>query len=221
MATLNYDYSFTPNTAAKATEVNSNFSAVKAFAEGISTGTNIDSSAITTVKINDNAVTVAKLANDAVTTSKIVNAAVTFDKLVAASPRGVIARETKTTDTASATTSTPVNRFTGVTFTPVVGRLYRISFSGFLARNYTDFAVLAHVFFCDGSNTLVQTIFQETGAAPYINNSLSDSYIIAPSTTTAITINVRLSISGSTDTVYFMGSATKQNYLLVEDIGAA
>ncbi len=221
MATLNYDYSFTPNTAAKATEVNGNFNRVKEFTEAISTGVNLDAGSISTAKIADGAVSTAKLANDAVTTSKIVNAAVTTDKLVASIPRGVVVRETKTTDTAAATISTPVNRFTGVTFTPVVGRLYRVSFSGFWARNLTDYTTLTHIFFCDGSNNLIQTIFQDSSAAPYNINSLSDSYIIAPSTTTPITINVRLSISAGSDTVFFSGSATKQNYLLVEDIGAA
>ena len=230
MATLNYDYSFTPNTAAKATEVNSNFSAVKAFAEGISTGANIDASAITTTKINDNAVNAAKLANDAVTTSKILNAnvttdklasnAVTFDKLVASAPRGVIARETRVTDTSSGTN---VNCFTGITFTPVVGRLYRISFGGFLAVGTTDFSTYIEVVFVNSSNTTLQYISQGgliNSGAQYVT-SLSDSYLIAPSTTTPITLNVRANRTNGTDTLYFNGSATKQNYLLVEDIGAA
>jgi len=81
MATVNYDYSFTPNTAAKATEVNGNFNKIKEFAEGISTGVNLDSGVVSTAKIADGAVSTIKLANDAVTSSKIVNAAVTNAKL--------------------------------------------------------------------------------------------------------------------------------------------
>ena len=214
MATLNYDYSFTPNTAAKATEVNSNFSAVKAFAEGISTGANIDASAITTAKINDNAVTTAKILNANVTTDKLAPNAVTFDKLVATAPRGVIARETRVTDTSAGAN---VNCFTGISFTPVVGRLYRVSFSGFVIWNITDYTSLAEVVFVNSSNTTLQYI-QNVGASV---GSLADSYLIAPSTTTPITLNVRLNRVAGTDTYYFNGSATKQNYLLVEDIGAA
>ena len=214
MATLNYDYSFTPNTAAKATEVNSNFSAVKAFAEGISTGANIDASAITTAKINDNAVTTAKILNANVTTDKLAPNAVTFDKLVATAPRGVIARETRVTDTSAGAN---VNCFTGISFTPVVGRLYRVSFSGFVVWNLTDFSSVAEVVFVNSSNTTLQYI-QNVGASV---GSLADSYLIAPSTTTPITLNVRLNRVAGTDTYYFNGSATKQNYLLVEDIGAA
>ncbi len=199
MATLNYDYSFTPNTAAKATEVNSNFSAVKAFAEGISTGANIDASAITTAKINDNAVTTAKILNANVTTDKLAPNAVTFDKLVASAPRGVIARETRVTDTSAGAN---VNCFTGITFTPVVGRLYRVSFSGFVIWNIVDYLAAAEVVFVDSSNTTLQ----------YIHNvglqigSFSDSYLIAPSTTTPITLNVRVNrITSGTDTYYFNG----------------
>ena len=71
MATVNYDYSFTPNTAAKATEVNGNFNKIKQFAEGVSTGANLDAGAVTTAKIADAAVTTAKIANTSVTNSKV------------------------------------------------------------------------------------------------------------------------------------------------------
>ena len=121
MATVNYDYSFTPNTAAKATEVNGNFNKIKEFAEGISTGVNLDAGSVSSVKILDGAVSTAKLANDAVTTAKIANANVTFDKLVAAAPRGVVARETQTSNTGAANPS--INRFVGISFTPVVCRV--------------------------------------------------------------------------------------------------
>jgi len=91
MATLNGLYSFTPSTAAKASEVNANFNAVKAFVDAITTGVNIDGSAITEAKINNGAVSEVKIANSAVTTdkinalavtdAKIANSAVTADKI--------------------------------------------------------------------------------------------------------------------------------------------
>lgn len=218
MATLNYDYSFTPNTAAKATEVNGNFNRVKEFTEAISTGVNIDAGSISTVKIADGAVATAKLANDAVTTSKIVNAAVTTDKLVASVPRGKVAYETRNTNTSSASA---VNCFSGITFTPVVGRLYRVSFGGHVVWGFTDYSTTFNVAFVDGSNNVLQYIHVGTLVGGGASISLSDSYLIAPSTTTAISLNVRAIRTAGTDTLYFNGAADKQNYILVEDIGAA
>lgn len=81
MATVNYDYSFTPNTAAKATEVNGNFNKIKQFAEGISTGVNLDPGSVSTNKIVDAAVDSTKIANNAVTTDKVANSAVTAVKI--------------------------------------------------------------------------------------------------------------------------------------------
>lgn len=82
MATLNYDYSFTPNTPARASEVNSNFNKVKEFVESISNGTNIDAGAISGVKILDGAVGELKIANNAVTTAKILDGNVTTAKIL-------------------------------------------------------------------------------------------------------------------------------------------
>lgn len=90
MATLNGLYSFTPSTAAKASEVNTNFNAVKAFVDAITTGANIDGSAITETKINNGAVSEAKIANNAVTTDKINAGAVTDAKLSLTAASGVI-----------------------------------------------------------------------------------------------------------------------------------
>ena len=64
-------HSFTSGAIAEATEMNANFNAVKAYVDGISDGTNIDSSAITN----------AKLATSAVTTTKIADGTVTYLKL--------------------------------------------------------------------------------------------------------------------------------------------
>lgn len=81
MATLNGLYSFTPSTAAKASEVNTNFNAVKAFVDAITTGVNIDASAITEAKINNGAVSEVKIANTAVTADKIAAGAVVEAKI--------------------------------------------------------------------------------------------------------------------------------------------
>lgn len=51
MATLNIPHSFTAGTAAVASQVNSNFTAVKNFVEAIASGTNIDSGAVTAAKL--------------------------------------------------------------------------------------------------------------------------------------------------------------------------
>lgn len=63
-------YSFTNGTVIEAGEVNSNFTAVKNFADGLGTGTNIDSGAITAAKIGTGAVETAKIADAAVTIEK-------------------------------------------------------------------------------------------------------------------------------------------------------
>lgn len=76
---LSIPYSFTNNTTAEAAEVNSNFTAVKNFADGLATGANIDSSAITTAKIANGAVTAAKLADTAVTAGSYTSADITVD----------------------------------------------------------------------------------------------------------------------------------------------
>lgn len=52
MATLTIPNSFTAGTSALSSQVNANFTAVKTFAEGISSGTNIDSGAITAAKLD-------------------------------------------------------------------------------------------------------------------------------------------------------------------------
>lgn len=54
MATLSIPNTFINGTVAVATEVNANFTAVKTFAEGISSGANIDDGAITYSKLDSN-----------------------------------------------------------------------------------------------------------------------------------------------------------------------
>jgi hypothetical protein len=64
-------HSFTNGTIAEASEVNANFTDVKLYVDGLSTGANIDSSAITAAKIDTNAVTTTKIADGAVTYAKL------------------------------------------------------------------------------------------------------------------------------------------------------
>jgi microcystin-dependent protein len=61
MATFSYTNLFTAGTPAVASQVNTNFNDVRTFAQGISTGTNIDASAISEAKIANNAVSYPKL----------------------------------------------------------------------------------------------------------------------------------------------------------------
>lgn len=86
MAILNIPNTFVDATTAEASEVNANFTAVKQFAEGLSDGTNIDSSAIIAAKIATGAVVEAKIASGAVTTAKIADDAVTAAKIAADVP---------------------------------------------------------------------------------------------------------------------------------------
>ena len=71
MATLTIPNSYAPGEVIEAGEMNANFTAVKNFAEGLSTGANFDAGAINTEDIAASAITEAKIATGAVTTSKI------------------------------------------------------------------------------------------------------------------------------------------------------
>lgn len=85
---VSYSYVFTNGTVAEAAEVNSNFTAVKNFADGLATGVNLDdgavvaakigTSAVTTIKIDDGAVTVVKLAADVSQSDQFVLGAQVF-----------------------------------------------------------------------------------------------------------------------------------------------
>ena len=59
---ISIPHTFVAGTIASATTVNANFNEVANYVDGLSDGTNIDSSAITSAKIADGAVTQAKLA---------------------------------------------------------------------------------------------------------------------------------------------------------------
>jgi len=68
---LSIPYSFTTGTVIEAGDMNSNFTAVKNFADALATGVNIDSGAITAAKIATGAVETAKIADSAVTAQKL------------------------------------------------------------------------------------------------------------------------------------------------------
>lgn len=68
---LSVPYSFTTATVIEAGEMNSNFTAVKNFADGLATGANIDAGAITAAKIATGAVETAKIADGAITAQKL------------------------------------------------------------------------------------------------------------------------------------------------------
>jgi hypothetical protein len=68
---LSIPYSFTTATVIEAGDMNSNFTAVKNFADALATGVNIDSGAIIAAKIATGAVETAKIADSAVTAQKL------------------------------------------------------------------------------------------------------------------------------------------------------
>jgi hypothetical protein len=69
-------HSFTSGAIAEASEMNANFNAVEAYVDGLSDGTNIDSSAITNAKLAANAVTTTKIADGNITFAKLDSVAV-------------------------------------------------------------------------------------------------------------------------------------------------
>ena len=80
---LSVPYSFTTGTVIEAAEMNSNFTAVKNFVDGVAAGTNIDAGAIVAGKIGTGAVETAKIADSAVTAQKIADGTITAAKLAA------------------------------------------------------------------------------------------------------------------------------------------
>lgn len=74
--TITIPHSFTSGAIAEASEMNANFNAVKSYVDGISNGTNIDSSAITNAKLAVNAVTASKITDGTVSYVKLDSAEV-------------------------------------------------------------------------------------------------------------------------------------------------
>ena len=145
MASLSIPNSFTNNTVASATEVNSNFLSVKSFAEAAVVQVDgsvqaptaaIANLAVTTAKIADLNVTTAKIADLNVTTGKIADLGVTTGKIAASAvtkekigsgPRGIVAFGSTTTSDTTITTTSEI-QITCSSFTAVAGRYYRITY---------------------------------------------------------------------------------------------
>jgi len=64
-------YSFSNGTIIEASEMNSNFTAVKNFVDGVAAGTNITDGAIVTAKLATNAVTTEKINDGSITSAKL------------------------------------------------------------------------------------------------------------------------------------------------------
>ncbi len=73
MATLTIPNVYITGEVIDAAEMNANFTAVKNFAEGLSTGANFDAGAINSEDIADSAIITSKIASSAVTTAKIAS----------------------------------------------------------------------------------------------------------------------------------------------------
>lgn len=114
MATLTIPNSYAPGEVIEANEMNANFTAVKNFAEGLSTGANFDAGAINTEDIASSAITEAKLATAAVTTSKIASS------VTLTTPNIGVATGTSLVATGQVTDSTSINSQTG-NYTLVIG----------------------------------------------------------------------------------------------------
>ena len=114
MATLTIPNSYAPGEVIEANEMNANFTAVKNFAEGLSTGANFDAGAINTEDIAAAAITEAKIATAAVTTSKIASS------VTLTTPNIGVATGTSLVATGQVTDSTSINSQTG-NYTLVIG----------------------------------------------------------------------------------------------------
>jgi hypothetical protein len=114
MATLTIPNSYAPGEVIEANEMNANFTAVKNFAEGLSTGANFDAGAINTEDIASSAITEAKIATAAVTTSKIASS------VTLTTPNIGVATGTSLVATGQVTDSTSINSQTG-NYTLVIG----------------------------------------------------------------------------------------------------
>lgn len=239
MASVNIDYSFSNGTTANALEVNANFQSLKAFVDSqlvqadgsVKAGTaalqdsavtaaKIASGSVTEVKIADNSVTNAKMADNAVGTAELVNGSVNFDKLINSVPRGVVAKNIQTGDSA---TGGFVEGFSTVQFTTVPNRLYKVSASFITQSTLSDlFSDSWQVYFRD--TVLGYYWFIEPPVTlDYVTakRSYADSFLIT--TETAVTFNLNIVIQNvyGSATHKFIGGAGYNRYLLVEDLGMA
>jgi microcystin-dependent protein len=78
MATISGLNTFTAGTPAQASQVNTNFSLIKSFAEGLSTGANIDAGSITSSKLGTQSVTSEKIATNTIVLEDLATALQAF-----------------------------------------------------------------------------------------------------------------------------------------------
>jgi hypothetical protein len=83
MATISGLNTFVAGTPAQASEVNTNFGIVKSFAEGLSTGANLDAGSITVDKLGANSVNSDKIVNLSIVAGDIADDAITAAKILA------------------------------------------------------------------------------------------------------------------------------------------
>ena len=123
---LTIPHSFTDDSIAEASEVNSNFQYVKLFVDALQNGTGLDSSSVTESKLAVSSVSETKIAANAVSSTKIAENAVTQVKLA---DRAVGSAELTNLTVATAITNTytlvlsdahkviPLNKATAFTVT--------------------------------------------------------------------------------------------------------
>jgi hypothetical protein len=128
-------------------------------------------------------------------------------------PRGVMGYAKSTADASIGSTTADVSGMS-VTFTAVANRLYRATFECFYSVNA---ASQNQFFITDGSNTMVDQIYQDS------NLLFCPMTLIYIFTTTAgsKTYKVRATTSTGTMTIYGATAANRSYSFVVEDLGPA
>ena len=235
MASLSIPNSFTNNTVASATEVNSNFLSVKSFAEAAVVQVDgsvqaptvaIANLAVTTAKIADLNVTTGKIADLNVTTGKIADLNVTTGKIAASAvtkekigsgPRGIVAFGSTTTSDATITGTQEI-QISSSSFTAVAGRYYRITYYEPLivtATNETSFVM--GIIAISGGLQLETSLLQNPRTGNnYINGYLNTSIVTTLPAGSTVINGILFSNLGTAAANRY---STQPAWLCVEDIG--
>ena len=226
---------FTNGYPAIASEVNGNFAAVKAFVDGIQTGTNIDTGAIVDSKLAVIS-TAGKVANSA-TTATSNNVA---DKIVTRDPSGNFSAGAITATSVSApnlprgvvsyarTTGGggSLNSYIGgsisfgessTSFLPVAGRLYRITYSiGQFSQPNSPGLIIFTLINSLSATVAKSRVFENT------TNAISHSYSVIVTSSQLGTSATLLSLQATTnESVTVTCSNDYPTMIVVEDIGLA
>jgi len=232
---LTIPHTFTNGFPAIASEVNTNFAAVKAFVDGIQTGTNIDTGAIVDSKLAPIG-TAGKVLNSATTAtnSNVINTIVSRDASgnfsagtitatnVSASnlPRGVVAYGKTTTGGNSLNVlggGTLGLSTTTSAFVPVAGRLYRITYSIAQFAQPIDADLVLFTLYNSAGTTITRSlVFEDTANQVSHSNSIivTSSQLGTSSTVLGLQASVDRSISVAYSNDY-------PTMIVVEDIGPA